>query len=74
LGYNVYRRRVARDDVRKLTDDPISETHFTDATAKRGVRYEYRITAVTVAGQESGYSPVEILLLITGGGRDEPEL
>jgi fibronectin type 3 domain-containing protein len=63
-GYNVYRKEVAKQDVEKLTPEPISETNFTDTTARRGVKYEYRVTAVTKSGKESAYTPIQVLIRI----------
>jgi fibronectin type 3 domain-containing protein len=61
-GYKVYRADVAAQVVALLTPTPIYQTEYRDMSARRGVEYEYRVTAVTKAGKESVYTPVDVLL------------
>lgn len=52
-GYHVYRSTRSGKDHVRLTDTVLSRTLFSDETAKPGVRYYYRITAVDRSGNES---------------------
>ena len=59
-GYRVYRMdgRYDKEPVSRLTDKPLADTHFADATAGKTTR-RYYIIAVDVLGQEgSPSSPV----------------
>lgn len=58
-GYNVYRLDVASSGIQKLTADPIALNIYEDESA--GLReYEYRVTSVSVRGNESGFSSATI--------------
>jgi len=61
-GYFVYRVEIATQDMLTLTAAPIAATSYADASARRGVEYEYRVTAVTKSGKESIYTAIAILL------------
>jgi fibronectin type 3 domain-containing protein len=61
-GYNVYRMAIETQETTKLTVDPITSTSYEDMSARRGVEYEYRVTAITKAGKESIYASVTVLL------------
>jgi fibronectin type 3 domain-containing protein len=61
-GYHVYRVETATQALLRLTDTPITETHYQDMSARRGVEYEYRVTALTKAGKESAYQSASIML------------
>ncbi len=73
-GYHVYRVEVATQETVRLTPDPTLNTTFQDMSARRGVEYEYRVTAITKAGKESIYASVMVLLQASeqeGFGRGE---
>jgi fibronectin type 3 domain-containing protein len=61
-GYNVYRVETATQTMVKLTLVPIVETHYQDMSARRGIEYEYRVTATTKAGKESAYQAAVVML------------
>lgn len=61
-GYHVYRVECVPQIVERLTDTPISETCYRDLSARRGIDYEYRVTAITKAGKESAYQSTFIML------------
>ncbi len=61
-GYLVYRVETTSQHVAKLTKSPLLTTSFQDMGARRGVLYEYRVTAVTKSGKESIYTAIAILL------------
>lgn len=46
LGYNVYRRTVGEEELKKLTTDPIPKETFLDTGVELGQDYEYAVTAV----------------------------
>jgi len=69
-GYNVYRVVVDTQDMVKLTPAPVLTTSFMDPSARRGVEYEYRVTAITKAGKESVYASTAIML--QADGIDDP--
>jgi hypothetical protein len=45
-GYYVFRGEEGSDTLRRITDDVVKETRYTDQTVKSGVRYVYAVTAV----------------------------
>lgn len=61
-GYLVYRVETATQAALRLTEDPISETHYQDMSARRNIEYEYRVTATTKAGKESAYQSTLVTL------------
>jgi len=61
-GYNVYRMDVDAQEVIRLNSAPLAATEYNDLTARRGVNYEFRVTAVTKANKESAYTPVAVYL------------
>lgn len=61
-GYKVYRLCVDSHDIVVLTPVPIVATSYSDRNLRRGVAYEYRVTAVTKSRKESMYSAVSVLL------------
>lgn len=72
-GYHVYRVETATQSMVRLTYTPIPETYYQDLSARRGVEYEYRVTALTKAGKESAYQSAVIMLEVDpqegpGGG------
>ena len=54
-GYNVYRLDVAESSIEKLTSTPIDANYYVDETAVWESEYEYRVTSVSTAGDESVY-------------------
>ena len=56
-GYIVYRKGATGDFVR-LTAKPILATSYVDATVVSGQAYDYRVTAIDQAGNES--APAEV--------------
>jgi fibronectin type 3 domain-containing protein len=61
-GYNVYRLDTANFRIGKLNTSVVTETFYVDKSAAREGEYEYRVTAVSTAGTESGSSPVRIVV------------
>lgn len=61
-GYHVYRVEVANRNTVRMTPDPILETQYRDLSARRGVAYEYRVTATTKAGKESAYASATVMI------------
>jgi len=61
-GYVVNRVQTDTQDNVKLTPDPIQATTYTDVTVRRGVGYEYRVTAVTKAGKQSICASIRAVL------------
>ena len=57
-GYMIFRRRVDEADFKALTPQPVKENAYSDSTAVKGILYEYTVTAVDKAGNESGRSSV----------------
>jgi hypothetical protein len=55
-GYRVWRRVLGTTDFEPLTSEPLKATTFQDTTARRGVRYEYAVTAEDLKGNRSDYS------------------
>ena len=58
-GYRVYRREALADHSNRwetITPEPVTGAAYRDATVLAGHRYEYRVTAVSTAGNESGPS------------------
>jgi predicted small lipoprotein YifL len=55
-GYRVWRREKGAEPFKVLTPEPIRETSYMDRTAESGIEYQYRVTAVDTAGNESGRS------------------
>jgi hypothetical protein len=46
LGYNVYRRKIGRGELTKLTKDPLPKETFLDTDVELGQDYDYAVTAV----------------------------
>ena len=67
-GYIVYRKEVGVTDFLPLVKDPVTETSYTDATARRGVEYEYAVTAIDTATppNQSPLSEVQAIYLEPG--------
>jgi fibronectin type 3 domain-containing protein len=65
-GYNVYRQQTDTQEIVMLTTSPVVDTYYQDMTARRGVAYEYRVTAVTKSRKESAYTSVAIMLFADG--------
>jgi len=61
-GYNVYRVQIATQELVKLTPDLIQSTSYTDDTVRRGVGYEYRVTAMTKSRKESICVSIQAIL------------
>jgi hypothetical protein len=55
-GYIVLRSEGPTPDFQPLMQTPITETNYTDATTKLGVRYTYAVIAVDKAGNRSAPS------------------
>ncbi|MBN1937978.1 MAG: fibronectin type III domain-containing protein [Candidatus Aminicenantes bacterium] len=55
-GFRVWRRMDDEADFKPLTPEPIVENTYTDKSVEGGHRYEYAVTAVDAAGNESGRS------------------
>ncbi len=69
-GYKVYRVDTDTQDMVTLTPDPILATSYVDARARRGVAYEYRVTALTKSQKESIYAAIAIFLQADEQGED----
>ena len=61
-GYHVYRVESDTQDTERLTANPISNVYYSDMTARRGIGYQYRVTALTKSGKESAYASVPVML------------
>jgi fibronectin type 3 domain-containing protein len=61
-GYHVYRLETATQEAVRLTTEPVLAPEYRDPQARRGVEYEYRVTAITTAGKESMYTSVMVFL------------
>lgn len=61
-GYHVYRHTIGAQGTVRLTPTPTPSTYYEDTSAKRGIGYEYRVTALTKAGKESAYTSITIML------------
>ena len=57
VGYNVYRELLGGSR-EKLTEKPVAQPAFHDATAQPGVGYRWTVTAVDHKGNESGGASV----------------
>jgi uncharacterized protein len=55
-GYRVWRRVAGRGSFEPLTARPVAENTYSDAAAAPGVRFEYAVSAVDKAGNESARS------------------
>src|SRR5260370_1296673 len=55
-GYMVYRRGAATGEFVRLTAKPIATTSYVDTTVASGQAYDYRVTAIDQAGNESAPS------------------
>jgi fibronectin type 3 domain-containing protein len=62
LGYNVYRVETETLASVLLTTQPIAVTYYSDPSARRGMGYQYRVTALTKSGKESAYTSVAVML------------
>lgn len=62
-GYKVWRRETGEAGYSLLTPGPIPENTYTDPSAEKGKQYEYAVSAVDKAGNESARStPVAEIL------------
>lgn len=61
-GYHVYRMELVTGEAVRLTNQTIPVTRYQDLSARRGVGYEYRVTAVTQNNKESTYTSVRVML------------
>ena len=66
-GYNIYRKQSISGGYEKLTEFPIVGERYIDATAKAGRRYDYVVTVVNMAGEESVNSEVFNIILKAEG-------
>jgi hypothetical protein len=59
-GYRVYRLDLTqvKGEYQRLTESPLSDVQYTDATVTPGTPYAYRVTAIDQAGNES--DPAEV--------------
>lgn len=71
-GYNVYRYDSKEGEVHKLTETPISENSYRDTSAQVNIQYEYRITAVSFEGSESGFSSIAVANWQDGSTKKDP--
>jgi fibronectin type 3 domain-containing protein len=55
-GYVVYRKGAATGEFVRLTAKPIAPTSYVDTTVASGQAYDYRVTAIDQAGNESAPS------------------
>ena len=55
LGYNVYRQEDS-STASKLNPEPLSTPIYRDSKIAAGKTYKYRVTALDIAGNESGPS------------------
>ncbi len=61
-GYNVYRLDIENSQIGKLNSTELAVNDYTDTSAGYNIVYEYRVTAVSNKGIESGYTAVVIEL------------
>jgi fibronectin type 3 domain-containing protein len=61
-GYHIYRVETETLATVRLTAQPISDTYYSDPSARRGIGYQYRVTALTKSGKESAYASVAVML------------
>jgi fibronectin type 3 domain-containing protein len=61
-GYHVYRVESVTLETVRLTAAPIATTYYNDESARRGIGYQYRVTALTKSGKESAYASVPVML------------
>ena len=61
-GYHIYRVETDTMAMVRLTATPISNTYYDDMGARRGIGYQYRVTALTKAGKESAFTSVPVML------------
>ena len=57
-GYRVWRRVKGKAEFACLTASPVPEPTYTDKSVEKSVTYEYAITSVDAAGNESAKSAV----------------
>jgi len=57
-GYRVWRRQEGKADFVLLTPQAIAESTYSDATVEKNIRYEYAISALDRAGNESRKSEI----------------
>jgi len=60
-GYNVYRLDMENSQIGKLNSNELTQNSYVDQSASRKP-YEYRVTAVSSRGTESGYASIVIVL------------
>lgn len=66
-GYNVYRIDRGTGDGGRLNPWIVTHNWYLDETARRGRRYEYRVTAVSATNAESPFSAVMVTTPAPGG-------
>lgn len=67
-GYRVWRKTAGESEFRALTPAAIPENMFTDTAVEKGVRYDYAVSALDRAGNESPRSSV-LTEIIKDSGR-----
>jgi hypothetical protein len=67
-GYRVWRKKAGESEFRALTPASIPENTFSDTAVEKGVRYDYAVSAVDRAGNESLRSAV-LTEIIKDSGR-----
>ena len=63
VGYNVYESLVPGAGFKKVTDEPITNTYWSEQVGLHGITYYYRVKAVGPNGEETLVSeirPVEV--------------
>ena len=53
LGYRIWRKIAGQRFFKLLTPEPVIENSYNDSTVEMNIRYDYAITAVDYAGNES---------------------
>ncbi|MEK6646511.1 MAG: hypothetical protein AABY84_07550 [Candidatus Firestonebacteria bacterium] len=56
IGYNIYESRTSKKWYKKVNEDSVKETTYTDIYLKNGVAYYFVITSVDKSNTESDYS------------------
>ena len=56
MGYNIYRKSVSNQNFIKINQDVIQALSYIDEEKLKDNKYSYKITAVDIVGNESGYS------------------
>jgi fibronectin type 3 domain-containing protein len=72
-GYNVYRFDNEEGQVGKLNETPLTANSYRDGSAQANIQYEYRVTAVSIKGVESGFSSIVIANWEDGSTKKDPK-